>query len=559
MASDASSGHNLADRFAFIGVAFLSVYAALVLVPWAFLAVGLSVAAWMVPLAVLVATGALYLLAGSDRPRTVGLALMIVGSVLLVGVVIALSFYDASVDGRWYHQSAVISLADGWNPISNADPGFVPGLQYVRSYPKGFWIAAAALYELFGSIEVGKSLHVLPLGASFFLTLSLLVRFRVRTGWAVVAAGLAAANPIWILESLSFYLDGQIASLLLVALVSALWQVYEVGNRLSIGALSLSLILLVNLKFTGLFYAGLILLALGGTLLWQRRRVELRRAIAVYAVVLGVAVGVVGFNPYVQNTLDFGNPFYPLYGEGSVDFITDNTPINLRGASQVAQLTYGIFGKPANPIEHEAELTVPFSPSSLSVQFPYTGPGARTAGFGPLFSGALVLASAGLVWVAIRQHGKGARLLVILTVGFLLVTVVAHPEGWWARYTPQLWLVPIVVMVGAWAVNSRLMTWMGAVLGVVLVANLVYVVGPYSRGSIDYRRDIQHMYAPFVEGSEVMALHLTSFAYQAATITQLEEAGVRFLDYGSVQGLPCPSPQPLVNGAGVYCLAGEAG
>jgi hypothetical protein len=559
MGSDISPGQYVtADRLAFVGLSFLAVYGAFVFVPWAFLAVGLSVAGWMVLLALFTAAVSLYLLAENDRIRTVGVSMGIVGAFLLLGIVVALHFFDASVDGRWYHQSAVISLSDGWNPISNADPGIVSGIRFVRSYPKAFWIAAASLHELVGSVEVGKSLHVLPLGAAFFLTVSLLVRLNFRIWLAVAGAGLAAANPIWILESLSFYVDGQIASLLLVAVATGLWIVCFGNNRIAAASLGLCLILLVNLKFTGLFYAGLVLLGLGGALLVQRRWLELRRMIAVNAIVLALAVGVVGFNPYVQNLLDFGNPFYPVYGTGSVDFITGNTPANLRGAPQLVQLSYGIFGKPANPIESNAELAVPFSLSNLSIRFPYTGPGARTAGFGPLFSGALVLSLAGLAWLGLRERRRAARLLVGFTVLFLAATVVAHPEGWWARYTPQLWLIPIVVILGAWAMSSQRAKWMGVVIGVVVAANLVYVVRPYVESNIDYTNDVRRMYQPFVENSEIMAVYINSSVYYASTVAQMEEAGVAFVAYSSVESLPCAAPQRFVKQEGKYCLVGSA-
>ncbi|MEA2001585.1 MAG: hypothetical protein U9N84_06835, partial [Actinomycetota bacterium] len=349
--SDLETGNlSRAHRYAVFGLAFLAMYGALVVVPWTLLVLRAStVAGWMVVIALAVTAAVLALVAEpANRTREVATALILVVGTLLIAGIVANSFYDTSWDGRTYHSEGIIALSEGWNPFEDPDPGSFGDGNLVRSFPKASWLAAGSLYDLTGSIEVGKSINVLVLAGSFLLVLALLTRLDVRPSVAWAGSAIAAANPIWVTQSLTNYVDGQTASLLLAAIAAGLWILLFDRARVATWSLGLSLLLLINLKFSGIYYAGLVLMAMTVVLIWQRRWDDFKRFFVTQGAVVIVAVGVIGFNPYVQNTLDFGNPFYPMYGEDSIDFFTVNTPENLRDASQIKQLVYGVFGRPQN-------------------------------------------------------------------------------------------------------------------------------------------------------------------------------------------------------------------
>ncbi len=542
-----------AGRYAVHGLAFLAMYGALVVVPWSFLVLRISeVAGWMVLVAAAL-TGVVVaaVLPPADRVRQVAMALLLVVGTLVIGGVVAHNFYDSSFDGQTYHSDAIIALSEGWNPFEDPHPGQFGYGNTARSFPKASWLAGSSLYTLTDSIEIGKSTNVLPLGASFLLVLALLTRLGVRPPVAWAGSALAALNPVWVVQSLTNYIDGQTAALLLAAVASGLWVLVFERTRVASWSLGLSLLLLINLKFSGIYYVGLILFAMTVVLLWQRRWDDLRRFFVTQGIVFVVAIGVIGFNPYVQNLLDFDTPFYPIAGPGSIDFFTPNSPENLRGAPQLTQLFYGLFGAPGNPINARAELVLPFF-ADLSVSWPYTGADPRIAGLGPWFSGALLISVAlggWLLWKD-RKQWRGTVLLVGGLSVFLILSWMGHPEGWWARYTPQLWLVPVAVAVAMLARPDRLSRWLGGLLGLILVLNVAYVSAVYYHDEVEFTREVGQLYRDFAESGQELPVFIQRF--RSAAEVQFEEAGVTYREYGEGE-LPCGQPLRLPGGAGFYC------
>ncbi|NNC91481.1 MAG: hypothetical protein HKN80_03195 [Acidimicrobiia bacterium] len=545
-----------ADRYGRFGLAFLAMYGMLVVVPWILLVLrASSVSGWMVVVALVLTTGVVALLPSPvDRAREVALGMVLVAGALLFAGIIAHNVYDGSWDGRTYHADAIIALEDGWNPYEDPQPaGFGYG-NTVRSFPKASWLAAATIYDLTGSVETGKAVDVLPLGGSFLLILGLLTRLGVERRVAWAGAALAAANPIWVVQSLSNYVDGQSAALTLAAIAAGMWIVLVERTRPASWSLAVSLLLLINLKFSGIFYAGLILLALTIVLVGQRRWGELRRFFVTQGVVVVLAVAAIGFNPYVQNLLDFDHPLHPVAGADRIDFFTPNSPVNLRDASQVSQLAYGVFGKPNNDVQEPAALTVPFNPANLTSATPYSGSDTRIAGLGPLFSGALLVAIALWAWLLTRERGRSRRevLVVGLLGAFLLLSWALHAEGWWARYTPQLWLVPIAVAIVAATRADRMARGLGAGLAAILVLNLLFVTGAHYRARILHTGDVSAIYETF--GDEPILVSLPRF--HAATRVQIAEAGLSMEEFPSPAELPCATPEELPAQAGFYCPAG---
>jgi len=562
MISDLETGNlSRAHRYAFFGLAFLTMYGALVVVPWVLLVLRAStVAGWMVFIALAVTAAVLALVARpADRSREVATALVLVVGTLLIAGIVASSFYDTSWDGRTYHSEGIIALSEGWNPFEDPHPGDFGDGNLVRSFPKASWLAAGSLYDLTDSIEVGKSINILPLGASLLLALSLLTRLGVRPSVAWAGSVLAAANPIWIVQSLTNYVDGQTASLLLAAIAAGLWILVFERTRVASWSLGLSLLLLINLKFSGIYYAGLIVMTMTAVLLWQRRWDDVKRFVVTQGIVIILAIGVIGFNPYVQNVLDFGNPFYPVYGEGSTDFYTVNTPENLRDASQIKQLAYGLFGRPHNvPIDGRAFLMRPFNWDRSSNSLPYAAADTRIAGWGPWFSGALSVAVAlggWLLWKE-REHWRTKVLLIGSLSAFLILSWMLHSEGWWARYTPQLWLVPVAVAIGLGTRHDRVSVGLSGLLALILATNVYFVGEIYYQSRVANTGALVEVYDTFADSDQVMPVFIERF--HAATRVQLGEAGITFEEYSSPEELPCAMPLSLPVEMGLYCPAARS-
>jgi hypothetical protein len=90
-----------------------------------------------------------------------------------------------------------------------------------------------------------------------------------------------------------------------------------------------------------------------------------------------------------------------------------------------------------------------FSKSDTGV-FVYTD--VRVGGFGPLFSGICLLTLIIIILITYYCHKNYITVNnYILFLCFLIfLTVIINPESWWARYVPQLWLIPLLILSVDW-------------------------------------------------------------------------------------------------------------
>jgi len=104
----------------------------------------------------------------------------------------------------------------------------------------------------------------------------------------------------------------------------------------------------------------------------------------------------------------------------------------------------------------------------------------RLAGWGVLFSG-VTLSALALFLVTNPWKKNGALFLVLLMV---LGTSILNPEFWWARYAPQISLLPVLLLLPSLLAASRLYRRLAYVVcGLILINNLLFVAGS---GAIGY-------------------------------------------------------------------------
>ena len=83
------------------------------------------------------------------------------------------------------------------------------------------------IFKVTKDVESGKLFHFWLMIATLFVTLSLLLRFQFLSWYlAVLISLLVAFNPVSIYQSLSFYLDGQLMSLMVI-LIGVLGFIYR--------------------------------------------------------------------------------------------------------------------------------------------------------------------------------------------------------------------------------------------------------------------------------------------------------------------------------------------
>lgn len=438
-------------------------------------------------------------------------------------------YYDISYDGQVYHQEAVSQLAHHWNAFQDyltKDRSHSAVL--LNHYAKGPWLYEAALYTATGQIEQSKVFNFLLMIASFLLTLSGMQscgRFTVRQ--SVVFSLLMALNPISIYQSLSFYIDGQLASLLL-CLVALSYRLVADNDKVVLCSVMMSIALTVNIKFTGVVYA-VAFIGLSGGWLWLLKNKHLYRNFVKTSIVgLFIGICVIGYNPYITNTVYYGHPFYPLYGGGNqtMDIMTSNSPSGFMQMSSWEKLYISTFSLSANHVDQEEPaLKVPFTVSLEEFRPFVYGADIRIGGFGPWFSGMLVLA--GAILVLMCTLGAKERMYGIGLAGSIILSVLINPEAWWARYVPQLWLVPIIIAIAAANDSKKTIRQLGAVLAGAIIINIGLISYPYVLGNYYCTQDLNRQLERIAERNEPITVCFGDFT---SNYVRFERWGIEYID-----------------------------
>jgi hypothetical protein len=460
------------------------------------------------------------------RPLLATLAVVAILALLVAASArISLAFYDVSFDGQAYQQEGVYQLAHGWNPLVTPYISPVSIDQDVKliHYPKGPWIAGAAMYRLTGRIETGKFANIPLLVAAFCLALAVFAGLDKKLSmWSAAMALLAAANPVAVCQILSFYVDGQMASLLAGLAALCFLSVTEGGPWVNL-LLFEAAVLLIEWKFTGLVYVTLFFAGFVVLLLWRKR--PWRKFACVALVALGLGTFVFGRNPYVSNIFENGHPFYPFLGQGDFPRITMDatTPPEFLHANRVANLAASIFSR-SKEWPPQSQLKAPWQ-VDRSEWAAFEEPDALVGGFGPLFPAALVLSLA-LLAIGMRHGGTAPRVALILIL-VIIASVLPVSACWWARYAPQVWLIPVLALApfaGAGEKqNLRRASWL---ILLILSANVAGIAAVNLRANLKATREV----AESLDDLRTHAPFKVAFGYFHSNRFRLQEAGIPFTE-----------------------------
>jgi hypothetical protein len=485
-------------------------------------------------------------LRGRLRIATPAIALAILG----VSLLLSAAFFDMSWDGLWYHQTAIYQMARGWNPLRNPMHAFLPSLQdYVRFYAKGPWYVSLAIFQTARHIEWAKPAPWMALAASFLVVMAAALEFGMRRRTAVVIAALVALNPVVLCELASYLVDGLLISFMAcyVAAVAVSFRRPSLQIHLVAAA---SMFLCINTKFSAIVFLCFFCAAGGLYLLFRQRRLLLRYTAVQLATVL-LGVGLFGFNPYVTNTIHRGHPFYPWLGTAAYPSYVQRgrdpnemyeTPKNMVGRNRMVRFAYGMFGRPgAQPFfgGNDARLMWPFDVRWKDFQIFYFHE-VRISGFGPLFSGAFLIALV-LLAAALVRPGLPREVVILLT-GAVVASLLVGLHMWWARYGPQLWWLPIIAVVAGLAVPGwRAVRWTAWGLAALLVVNAALVAVAHFAWEIQATRTTYEQMAFLRQKGEVEI----DFQYFVEPYGErLRAAGVVFRP---TRPLHCGNPMDLMS------------
>ncbi len=464
-----------------------------------------------------------------NRPAATAAALLAgAGLTIVLSTVVGGAILDTSFDGQWYHQEAVLKIVDGWNPIrtelSLADYSDNRVRRQVNGYPKASWLWGAALVRFTHHMEHAKALSIpLMVAAAAMAFAALLGLARIPSWLALGAAVTAAANPVAITQTLNTQLDGDLASLQLFA-VSSLIICGRTRCRRGLVVLALAVAVGVNLKLTAPAYFAILLAGglLGLALVGPRQ--VIRSLIAVMAAAFIIGMAVVGFHPYVTNTIRHGHPLYPVLGPEKFVLVA-------RAETNRAVLLFRSVFSPSRQFARESDvdhvlmdnpLKLPFTVTPSEVRV-FLMPDVRVGGWGPLFGGLCLLAVAGLAAASLR----GTRWLALglaMTLP-ILVSVLIMPHPWFARFAPQGWLLPLVIIPLAWAAGGRLPRVLSVLAAGTALVNVAIVTTGYLPATVRHSALIETRLDQLRLLGQPLVLNLMPFPSNRA---RLAEMGIAF-------------------------------
>lgn len=398
--------------------------------------------------------------------------------ILAIAIAICSHTYDLTWDGNTYHKLGVGCLKDGWNPIYQNVDEYIEsdvkdvGIQddglnsiWIEHYPKASWIFAANIYLLTNNIEASKILLLLMMYICFSIMLNYLYK-KTNIVYSFLIPLLTVVNPITIVQMFNFYVDGLMGVCLYIILFSLIVLSdkeleKEDKNRVRKKeywvTLAISLMLCINLKFTGLVYSAIFCIMF--FVLWMYRAYKkssikqyLRKYITYYATVVFISIVVVGFSPYIKNTINQGNPLYPLMGKNKVDIMTHNEPKSFTERNSIDKFLTSLFGVSeniqSNSSNKDPQVKIPFLIHDKEIQV-YNKPDLRISGFGVWFSGIFVISLGCIGYYAYKFYkSKNVKMLYVVTAytAISIILVIITEGSWWARYVPYIYLFPIIAL-----------------------------------------------------------------------------------------------------------------
>lgn len=368
-------------------------------------------------------------------------ALMLIVVTFLPILITSGSIYDLSYDGQAYHQEAVIQFARGWNPVYMFLEGEATANleRWLNHYPKAGWILSSTIYLITGNIEHGKVMSLYIIVPTLTFCFWALWKTKLSNLTKTLASFALSLNPIFIYQSLTYYLDGILVSLLL-GLAAVCFKIAKDKDKTLFWPFLFIFVIVANLKLTGIIFA-IILSSTFIIFYWFADRLKISLKIAKYLVISLLASTLfVGYNPYLTNFAKMGHPLHPAMGKHAIEYTPTNVPENYFKILPPFRLVGSIFSKSslARGEGEYAELKLPFTFSIEELStFENTSP--KTGGFGPIFGGIFLLTSAMLVAFMLLHRNRSRKILAAYVFSVVMLPAAIIDLSSVARYVPFVW------------------------------------------------------------------------------------------------------------------------
>ena len=415
--------------------------------------------------------------------------------------------YDLTDDGNSYHKQSIAYIKNGWNPMYEKVEDYqkknnkvVPVNKiyfvdiWMEHYPKASWIIAGTMYSLTGNIESGKCIVVIISIMLMIITFNCLSKILDKK-YSYLLSLLVLINPITIVQLFTYYIDGILGMLFLIEIL-LLMNMSKEKSLIKWMCLTSIATIMVNIKFTGLLYSGLIAAIYYFYILFKERNMKAFKRITIpFIIVYVTAIFIVGANTYLKNTIDHKMPLYPLMGKDKVDIITKMQPKSFKNKNSIEKFTISLFSKTENvTYDFEPTLKLPLRVYKDELDATLL-PDARIGGFGPLFSAIFITSLITILISLLKIRKEKDKLIIFLfPIISIIISSILVGESWWARYVPQLYYLPIIAIVLVLYIFKNKI--IPSLLTILLVLNsLFFLYGTYNslRSSYIIEKEINNI------------------------------------------------------------------
>lgn len=388
-------------------------------------------------------------------------------SLILISTLFIGKTYDTTADGNFYHKPAVGLIKDGWNPVyqttqefidqTGSDVKDVGELRWIDHYPKATWNFAASVYSVTGRIESGKVITVIAMFSISFITYAYLSDRLLKKWQACLIAIAISINPIVLAQIFSYYVDGTMGLFIygmiifMIMLEDDKFQLINMKEKWTY--LTAAMTICMNIKFTGVYFAGIFSIVFYIYWIWKNRKNLKEYIVPVttkFALIVVLSIGIVGGSTYIKNIITNKNPLYPLLGEGKVDIVTTMQPASFEHKGRLHKLLESLFAKTENITYSsgiDPTIKIPFSIEGKEIEA-IAIPDTRIAGFGILFSGIMIIAVIIIIYslINIFKINKYMFRCICLILLAITISTIGLAEAWWARYSPQIYLLVLIAL-----------------------------------------------------------------------------------------------------------------
>lgn len=454
--------NKILNNFYNAAILFILMFTNLLIITSVLFLINITISIFHMPISLILATIELKLIRNENIKNTI-LSLITFIIVFSISCLLCGHVYDDSADGNGYHKFAIGLLKNDWNPIYDSQEEIIKKLDldaeenlWVEHYPKATWIYGANVYKLTNNIETAKTFNLMSVFSLFFIITYLINKFYQKKLIAIMLAIGACTFPIIWQQIFCLYLDGFMGIILLLLIIYFYLFIKNDQNK-EYFIMSASLIIIIsNIKFTGLFYAGIF--CLGYYIYYLINKIKsknyksLIKTTISFIIVLIIALLIVGSNSYIKNLITKGNPLYPIIGKDKVDIITPQQPQLFANKSPIEKNFYSIFSYTANYAttfnKGTPKLKLPFT-SDINNELLSIVEDTRVGGFGIYFSGIFIISIIVIIVYAILKiKNKEYEKLIFIGTPFMITILLMFffGESWWARYSPQTYFIVLMAL-----------------------------------------------------------------------------------------------------------------